>query len=304
MRLLAKLDDESRARTFCDYLLHKNIENKIALEADGTCELWIIWEDDMEQAEQYLSTFLNNPDDTEYRSASKAAEKIKKQKEREEKEQADFVDVRTTIFNRGSVRNGMLTLFLIIVSVAIGIFSKLGENYDFLGRFFITEVIREGAYIKYLRGLPEVMDGQVWRLVTPIFIHFGPLHLLFNMWWLKDLGSMIEDRKSSWFLAIFVVVIGAAGNLAQYIVSGPSFGGMSGVVYGLLGYIWMKGKYDPNSRLFLHKSTVTFMLIWFVLCFTGIMGPIANAAHTAGLVIGVIWGYMTSPHKNRYFRKD
>jgi membrane associated rhomboid family serine protease len=70
---------------------------------------------------------------------------------------------------------------------------------------------------------------------------------------------------------------------------------MSGVVYGLLGYIWMKGKYDPGSRLFLHKTTVAFMISWYFLCFTGMFGPIANGAHTAGLVIGVAWGFISSP---------
>jgi len=72
------------------------------------------------------------------------------------------------------------------------------------------------------------------------------------------------------------------------------FGGMSGVVYGLLGYIWLRGKFDPGSGLYLHPSTVTMMAIWFVACFTPIIPHVANAAHAAGLVMGLGWGYLSS----------
>ncbi|HWI58437.1 MAG TPA: rhomboid family intramembrane serine protease [Bacillota bacterium] len=69
---------------------------------------------------------------------------------------------------------------------------------------------------------------------------------------------------------------------------------MSGVVYGLLGYIWMRSKFDAGSGLFLHSSTVTMMLIWLVACYTGLLGPIANTAHTVGLLLGMGWGYLSS----------
>jgi GlpG protein len=69
---------------------------------------------------------------------------------------------------------------------------------------------------------------------------------------------------------------------------------MSGVIYGLLGYVWLRGKFDPASGLFLHPSTVTMMIIWFFACFTRWLGPIGNWAHAAGLVMGMAWGYLSS----------
>ena len=142
--------------------------------------------------------------------------------------------------------------------------------------------------------LPEIRHGEVWRLFTPIFIHLSPLHILFNMLWLRDLGSMIEGRQSSLHLLILTLVIAGCSNLAQCYTSGPVFGGMSGVVYGLLGYIWMRGKFDPASGLYVHPSTVWMMIIWFFACLIGIIPHVANAAHAAGLVIGMAWGYLSS----------
>jgi len=90
-------------------------------------------------------------------------------------------------------------------------------------------------------------------------------------------------------------VLGFSGfsNLVQYAWGGPNFGGMSGVVYGLLGYIWVRGKLDPGSGLYLHQTTVIMMLVWLAFGFTGILS-IANGAHLGGLVVGLGWGYLSS----------
>jgi GlpG protein len=82
------------------------------------------------------------------------------------------------------------------------------------------------------------------------------------------------------------------------LIGGPFFGGMSGVVYGLVGYVWMKGKYDPAAGLFLHPWTVIMVILWFFVCLTGYVGTIANAAHAAGLVLGVAWGYLSSSRRS------
>jgi GlpG protein len=187
-----------------------------------------------------------------------------------------------------------LTLGLIAISVIVAIYSKLGDDPHAIMRLFITDYTVTGDLVQWHKYLPEIHHGQLWRLVTPIFIHFGILHIFFDMWWLRDLGSMIEARQSSWLLAVLVLVIAVCSNLAQFYYGGPAFGGMSGVVYGLLGYIWMRGKFDPASGLYLHPTTVTMMIIWFFACFTPLIPHIANATHAAGLALGLAWGYLSS----------
>ena len=181
-----------------------------------------------------------------------------------------------------------LTLTLIVVSVVVALTSSFGNSEEALKSLFIAAPSHA--------GLGDIEAGEVWRLVTPIFIHFGPLHLLFNMMWIWDLGREIEARKGRWFLAGFVVAIGVAGNVAQYLATGPSFGGMSGVVYGLLAYIWIRNRLDANAGYTLHQYDVVTCVGWYFACWTGLLGPIGNWAHTAGLIGGLAWGYLeTAP---------
>lgn len=187
-----------------------------------------------------------------------------------------------------------LTVALIAVSGVLAVASRLGSSLNVLAPFFIAT---PGS-----GGLADVEAGELWRLLTPIFIHFGILHLVFNMMWLWDLGRLLENRRGSAYFGAFVVLVGAASNLVQYLVTGsPYFGGMSGVVYGLLGYLWMQGKYNPRFGYTLHPQVVTMMLIWYVLCWTGLLGPIANWAHTAGLAIGVAWGFFERDARARRY---
>ena len=76
--------------------------------------------------------------------------------------------------------------------------------------------------------------------------------------------------------------------------SGPTFGGLSGVNYALFGFLWLRGKYDRTGLWRLNPVIVQTMLIWFVICLTGLLGPIANMAHAAGLAFGMACGFLTA----------
>ena len=184
------------------------------------------------------------------------------------------------------LRYSRLTATLIALSTVVALLSGFGSNFQLLQYLYISE---------YRSGLPEILGGQLWRLVTPIVIHFGILHFIFNMLWLYDLGSVIEQRQGLGRMAILVVVTAILPNLAQFAWGGPGFGGMSGVVYGLLAYAWVQGNFNPRAGIALHQNIAIMMLVWFVICWLGLVGNIANMAHTVGLICGAALGLVFSP---------
>lgn len=141
--------------------------------------------------------------------------------------------------------------------------------------------------------LPEVRRGEIWRLITPVFVHFGLLHIIFNLMWLRDLGGFTQNRFGWGYLAVFVFITGALSNYAQLLWAGPSFGGMSGVNYALFGFLWMRSKHDRFLAWALPPSIVQTMLIWFFVCAIGLIPGVANMAHGAGLVLGMAWGFVS-----------
>ncbi|MBC7714475.1 MAG: rhomboid family intramembrane serine protease [Rhizobacter sp.] len=143
--------------------------------------------------------------------------------------------------------------------------------------------------------LYEVTHGQIWRLITPIFIHLSILHILFNMLWFKDLGYIIENRFGKNDLLILMAVSGVVSNLLQYCVSGPEFGGMSGVLYGMLGFVWVFKKIHHDFEYSLPARDITIMIGWLLVCMTGFLGPIANAAHAGGLFVGMLYAIYKAP---------
>lgn len=296
MRLIGHLPNEASASTFSDYLYVQGITNEVEAEKDGWA-VWIHSEDEWQKAKEMLGSFLGNPADPRYRKEAGQAKGLKlKAAAQEEAADARVLD-RTKVF-RATMPYGVgpLTAILIGLCLAVHLIGHAGYLQNIYRELLMSEVVMAGnGYLKSSHGLPEIFQGEFWRLFTPVLVHGDWLHLLLNMLWLLDLGSMIEGRQSTARLGVLVVLIGVASNLGQFWFGGsPIFMGMSGVVYGLLGYVWMKGKFDPSSGLALHPHTVAMMLIWFVLCFVSIIPNIANYAHAVGLALGMLWGFLAS----------
>lgn len=145
--------------------------------------------------------------------------------------------------------------------------------------------------------LYEILHGQVWRLITPIFVHLSILHILFNMLWFKDLGYIIEYKFGKKDLLTLIGISGVVSNLLQYFVSGPQFGGMSGVLYAMLGFVWVYKKLHQDFDYSLPSRDITIMIGWLLLCLTGFLGPIANSAHAGGLFVGMLYAVYKAPEK-------
>jgi len=294
MRMIGQLENETSARLFSDFLYAEGIENQIEPERSGAWALWIHAEDQMNAARTLFEEYRGNPRAPKYQLASRVAdEKRKKELKANEAAEKRFHD-RSKLFSLNGSGIGFLTGVLIALSVATGLVSGFGHNTKPIFWLYFSVYDVEGGSLARLGGMPEIRHGEVWRLFTPMFVHFGLPHLLFNMLWLLDLGTMIERRQGARMLLALVLVIAALSNFGQYLMGGPRFGGMSGVVYGLIGYIWLRGKFDLTSGLFLHSSTVTMAVIWFVLCLVGAIPHVANAAHSVGFGVGIAWGYISA----------
>lgn len=304
MREAGSIDNELDAEIFRSYLYNRGIECDIEPASGGS--RWAIWihdENRISEAEELLQKFLLNPVAQEFIDGAEGADEKRAERDAADREFSKKMKNRDDLFTTyGFSGIGLVTLILIAVSVIVTLLCKFGENQDMVRWFSIAELLpAEGRGIYYYKHLQEIRQGQIWRLITPIFLHLGFLHILFNMMWLRDLGSMMEHLCGRGFIILFVLVTGAASNVAQFYVSGPNFGGMSGVVYALLGYVWMQSRFNPWSGFVVHSTTVQMMLIWFVLCLSGLIGNVANTVHAVGLVSGVAWGYWDA---RRAIRQD
>jgi GlpG protein len=138
--------------------------------------------------------------------------------------------------------------------------------------------------------LATLTSGQVWRLITPDFLHFSWAHLIFNSVMMWFLGSQIEWMDGRGRLFILFLVTSVASNSLQYLVSGPLFGGLSGVVYGLLAFCWLSQQRRPRFQF--PPALVTFAVLWMVIGYTPIpemmgVGRMANEAHLGGFLAGL-----------------
>lgn len=291
MRKAGDFNEQKKALRFWNYLKSKGVDSSLE-EDDGEWTIWVADEDDLQLATEEFNEFDETPDDQKFTTATPLQKPQKEEQDPKPKGSAQGFSEQN-LRDRWQKRersSGVLTMSLLITSVAVYLLSGMGTNKEILKGFYIS---------LQSEGLTEVLNGQFWRLFTPIFLHFSPLHILFNMYWLHVLGSQIERLKGSKFFITFVLALALFSNLAQFFMSGPLFGGMSGVVYGLFGYVFIKCKFDPGDGFYIDSFTANIMFGWFALCFLGVFPSVANWAHAGGLLVGLAWGYGSALRWNR-----
>ncbi|MYB34668.1 MAG: rhomboid family intramembrane serine protease [Gammaproteobacteria bacterium] len=182
-------------------------------------------------------------------------------------------------------RTKPVTVSLIAICILVYLLSLLGLQENIMRTLLITQYLGPG-YI-------EIREGEIWRLITPMFLHFGLFHIVFNMLWIWGFGRIIEWQHGITGMLGITLLIGVISNLCQYHETGPVFGGMSGVIYGYFGFLWIQGLINRNYPVKLNRSIVILLLGWFVVCWIGLIDwlfgiRVANTAHTAGLISGIV----------------
>ena len=274
MRCIGSLPEE-QAPVITNYLRSRGIEASARSGKQSHAEIWVEDENDLEAAKSSLQEYLADPTAEKFQRPPTNTPPVKKTRTR-------YIDVRTQIFHRPALRT--VTTALIAISVLV-----------FIARQAIPSVDAWLIFSGYIQPMfKEIRAGEVWRLLTPIFLHFNIIHIAFNMIWLYILGNQIEQREGSKYLLLLVIAIGIISNTCQYLTATSIFGGFSGVVYGLLGYIWIMSRFKPRSGYLMDNFTLIFMMIWLLMGIIGMVGNIANAAHLFGFVSGVVWGLIAS----------
>ena len=149
----------------------------------------------------------------------------------------------------------------------------------------------------------KIQQGEIWRLFSPALLHYDILHLFFNMIWLLILGKQMEERLGTIRFGFFILLTGIFSNTCQYLMGGPFFLGLSGVICAMITFIWFRQKRAVWEGYQLLPMTMGFITV-FVLALVGmqtisfileIQGShsfsphTANTAHLSGALIGYVF---------------
>ena len=183
--------------------------------------------------------------------------------------------------------------YIIALAIFLTLFTNFGLNNFLEPLLFIKTNLNSSFENTYL------INNEWWRLITPTFVHFSMTHLVFNCLWIYILGQRIEKLDGlSVFLFIFILT-GILSNAGQFFWTQQYlFGGLSGSVYGLLGYCFIIELDGRHGRYGLPEALYLFMFIWLLVGFTGVLnffgfGNVANTAHLVGMIAGFIIGLIT-----------
>ena len=266
MKLLLVLDDARRAQSFVYYLAALDLPCEQTLDDAQRVSIWLVDESLWPKAEPEVVRFIAEPLHPRYQEAAW----------RHGDTQVKFARSKSGSNSLAQLlsRTGPVNLIVLVACVLIYIATQFGSTAL--------------AWLSFPPQLSQLAGLEFWRAFTPALLHFSLMHLVFNLFWWWYLASMVERERGSARLLLILLVAGVLPNVLQFFASGPYFGGLSGVVYALLAYVWLAGRLNPAGRMSLPDGMAVLMLVWLVLGFAGVLGPVANLAHLGGGLIGLL----------------
>ncbi len=277
MRKIGALESSKDAERFHRFLRSEGIDNQIE-QVPPSWEVWVLSDADLDRAKAELESFKNFPTDKRFNVKHVPPPKAQP-------------EAKTPRRKAGS-NDIPVTRFLLVSCIVLTIYTGMGTRHEeLMGKLKFSNVPKVGDAFQIP---PEIVHGEIWRIFTPAFIHGSFFHLAFNLYFLWILGNTIERTKGSMLFALLCFVTAAGGHFTQYFIVGPNFIGISGVVYGLLGYLWMKQMVSPEEGYSIPDILIVQMLIWLMLGISGVLEswgiPVANGAHFGGLLAGMLLG--------------
>ncbi len=274
---------------FAGFLWRKKIPHRIQFR-DGQQELW-----------------LANPADTDY-----VLEQFRRWEQGQQfcqEQEPDSVHVSGSSAFLFWLQHVPVTLGLILLSLSLTLLTGFGEQMRWLHWFTFVDFDVQGNFLLPQRLDTQIAGGQLWRWLTPIFLHFSLMHLVFNLLWTWELGRRIELMHRRSVIVVLVLFMGVVSNIGQFLMTGPMFGGLSGVIFGMMAYTWLWDRLCPQRRFGMPPVLMTFMVIWLVLGVSGALeqfgfGAIANTAHLVGLLCGLASAPVVYRFRNALWRRN
>lgn len=270
---LVNVKQKSIALNFSQYLQSIGIKSGIdaAKDDNGTIDGWAVLclEDDVTRSRVEFEQFINNPHHPKYQQVAWDQSRSVKLNTNGQ----FYQQVKTNFLSQA----GPFTLIIFAICWAVFAATFL---YFFDASFNLLKFNIDG-------DLNQTFS-QPWRLITPAIFHFSILHIAFNTMWWWQIGGQIEKTLGLKHIVSIFLLSALLSNVAQFYISGPNFGGLSGVVYAVLGFAWIYGHLNPTRGIHLSSSIIGFMLFWLLLGFTDFMPiNVANTAHLVGLLSGM-----------------
>ncbi len=287
------LPDLRLAQAFVDYMATCNVVLEIHNRDQGA-EIWLHDEQKLPQARHELQQFFRDPLHSRYQAASWLTGNVHARFPYSS-ESYSGESYSGESYSGGSYFRIMRSQAGPLTEVVAGLCVITWITMQLAG---------DGAVMSWL-GWPRSSDQyfQLWRWLSHSFLHFSLLHLLVNLMWWWYLGGRLEKRSGSGRLCLLTLAAALVSGGCQALFSGSDFGGLSGVVCALTGYVWLMGEREPACGLSLPRGLMTLSVLWLVAGFLGILTvPVANFAHAAGLAIGLLMALWDTRNSGRIKR--
>ncbi|MGL1957682.1 MAG: rhomboid family intramembrane serine protease GlpG [Colwellia sp.] len=270
---LVQLNEHNTALLFANYLITINIEAKVVEVEEPQQKAFLVYcqQDEFSKAKTEFEAFIKQPYHAKYQQAAW--------------QHGDAVQISSggssllaNFKENFFAHAGIVTLLVFALCWLIFLASNMGWARPIF------------AHLKFYSSLSfEGFLQQPIRLIGPAFFHFSWLHLVFNTMWWWQLGGSIEKKLGKGVLINLLLISAIFSNLGQFLISGANFGGLSGVVYALVGFVWWIGHLAPEEGISLPTPIIGFMLFWLVLGFVDLLPVnVANTAHLLGLISGCL----------------
>lgn len=266
MLKLAELNSASAAQTFADYCASCGWHVSVVVQDANRAEIFTAAES-FHQVQQELELFLQTPEHNKYSQA--AWSRNQPSSERQSLGLAD-------IWQRMQLMSGITTQSIALLCVLVFIAQQIWPGPLYYGLKFFDAAQWQQSWLS-------------WRWLSPALLHFSAAHLVFNLlaWWL--FAGRIEKQLGSRSLLQLAFWSALVSNSAQFLLQDDNFGGLSGVVYAVIGFVWVYGLRFSQQPLRLGNADIGMALVFLALGFADMLWVnTANWAHLFGLFSGMV----------------